>query len=111
VPTATFGVLYVFFVLSLERRRLLHVNVTAHPCAAWAAQQMIEAVAPDVVAQRVIRDRDGIFGAVFRQAVATARPQSAPGSVLLEFARTALLLLGSDSRVRSPARRRPAPPP
>lgn len=31
VPTATFGVLYVFFVLSLERRRVLHVNVSAHP--------------------------------------------------------------------------------
>jgi putative transposase len=43
-------VLYVFFVLSLERRPVLHVNVTAHPYAAWAAQQMIEAVAPDVVA-------------------------------------------------------------
>jgi transposase InsO family protein len=65
VPTATFGVLYVFFVLSLERRRVLHDNVTAHPYAAWAAQQMIEAVAPDVVAERVIRDRDRIFGAVF----------------------------------------------
>jgi putative transposase len=65
VPTATFGVLYVFFVLSLERRRVLHVNVTTHPYAAWAAQQMIEAVGPDVVAERVIRDRDGIFGAVF----------------------------------------------
>lgn len=38
VPTATFGALYVFFVLSLERRRVLHVNVTAHPYAAWAAQ-------------------------------------------------------------------------
>jgi putative transposase len=56
VPTATFGVLYVSFVLSLERRRVLHVSVTAHPYAAWAAQQMIEAVAPDVVAERVIRD-------------------------------------------------------
>lgn len=65
VPTATFGVLYGFFVLSLERRRVLHVNVTAHPYAAWAAQQVIEAVAPDVVAERVIRDRDRIFGAVF----------------------------------------------
>jgi putative transposase len=37
VKAATFGVLYVFFVLSLERRRVLHVNVTAHPYAAWAA--------------------------------------------------------------------------
>jgi transposase InsO family protein len=65
VPTATFGVLYVFFVLSLERRCVLHVDVTAHPSAAWAAQQMVEAVAPDVVAERVIRDRDRIFGALF----------------------------------------------
>ena len=65
VPTAIFGVLYVFFVLSVERRRVLHVNVSAHPYAAWAAQQMIDAVGPDVVAERVIRDRDGIFGAVF----------------------------------------------
>ena len=36
VPTVTFDVLHVFFVLSLERRRILHVNVTAHPHAAWA---------------------------------------------------------------------------
>lgn len=35
VPAATSGVLYVFFVLSLERRRVLHVNVTAHSFAAW----------------------------------------------------------------------------
>jgi hypothetical protein len=61
VPTVTFGVLYVFFVLSLERRRILHVNVTAHPHAAWAAQQLVEALGPDApTAARLIRDRDGI---------------------------------------------------
>jgi putative transposase len=38
VPTVTFDVLYVFFALSLERRRILHVNITAHPHAAWTAQ-------------------------------------------------------------------------
>ena len=31
VPTVRFEVLYVFVVLSLERRCILHVNVTAHP--------------------------------------------------------------------------------
>jgi hypothetical protein len=46
VPTATFRTLYVFIVLSLERRVLLHVNVTAHPHAAWTAQQMVEAMGP-----------------------------------------------------------------
>jgi putative transposase len=65
VPTVTFGVLYIFFVLSLERRRVLHVNVTAHPYAAWAAQQIVEAIGPDVSVQRLIRDRDSIFGSVF----------------------------------------------
>jgi putative transposase len=29
VPTVTFDILYVFVVLLLERRRILHVNVTA----------------------------------------------------------------------------------
>jgi hypothetical protein len=48
-----------------HRRRVGSRNVTAHPYAAWAAQQMIEAVAPDVIAECVIRDRDRIFGAVF----------------------------------------------
>jgi hypothetical protein len=65
VPTVTFGVLYVFFVLSLEHRRVLNVNVTRQPHAAWAAQQIVEAVGVDLVPERVIRDRDGVFGAVF----------------------------------------------
>jgi putative transposase len=44
VPTVTLDVLYVFVVLLLDRRRIVHVNVTAHPHAAWAAQQIVEAV-------------------------------------------------------------------
>ncbi len=69
VPTATFRTLYVFVVLSLERRLLLHVNVTAHPYAAWAAQQMVEAMGPEVQAVRLIRDRDGIYGRAFDERV------------------------------------------
>jgi putative transposase len=65
VPSVTFNVLYVFFVLSLERRRVLHVNVTAHPYAEWAAQQIVEAVGADTSIVRLIRDRDGIYGAKF----------------------------------------------
>jgi len=69
VPTVTFGVLYVFFVLSLERRRVIHVNVTEHPTAEWAAQQIVEAIGPDVGLARLIRDRDKIFGAAFNHRV------------------------------------------
>jgi hypothetical protein len=41
VPTLTFGIVYVFFVLSLERRQILHFNVTRHPTAAWTTQQVV----------------------------------------------------------------------
>jgi hypothetical protein len=43
VPTITFGVLYCFFVISHDRRRILHVNVTKHPTSAWITQQLREA--------------------------------------------------------------------
>ena len=56
---------FVFFVLSIQRRRLLHVNVTAHPYAAWVAQQIVEAIGLDADILRLIRDRDGIYGAAF----------------------------------------------
>jgi transposase InsO family protein len=65
VPTVTFNVLYVSFVLSLEHRRVLLVNVTTHPYAKWAAQQIVEAIGAEIVPERVIRDRDSIFGTAF----------------------------------------------
>lgn len=40
VPTATFRVLYCFFVIEHERRRILHFNVTPHPSADWVVQQL-----------------------------------------------------------------------
>jgi len=70
VQTVTFRLLYVFVVLSLERRRLLHVHVTAHPTAAWTAQQMVEALPDETNPRYLIRDRDGIYGAEFRRRVA-----------------------------------------
>jgi putative transposase len=43
VPTACFRVLYVFIVLSHDRRRVVHFNATEHPTGRWTAQQMVEA--------------------------------------------------------------------
>ena len=65
LPTVRFHLLYVLFVLSLERRRLLHVNVTYHPHQAWTAQQIVEAVGFDHGIVRLIRDRDQIYGGAF----------------------------------------------
>jgi putative transposase len=43
VPTLTFGVLYCFFVIGHDRRKILHFNVTRNPNAHWIVQQLREA--------------------------------------------------------------------
>ena len=48
---------------------ILHVNVTAHPYAQWAAQQIVEAFGLDGAFKFLIRDRDKIFGATFDRRV------------------------------------------
>jgi hypothetical protein len=35
VPTLTFGVLYCFFILGHDRRKILRCHVTRHPTALW----------------------------------------------------------------------------
>ena len=43
VPTATCRLLFVLVILAHDRRRVVHTAVTAHPTAAWTAQQFREA--------------------------------------------------------------------
>lgn len=43
VPTLTFGVLYCFFVIGHDRRKILRFNVTRNPNTLWIVQQMREA--------------------------------------------------------------------
>ena len=64
VPTATFRVLFVFIVLSHDRRRVMHFNVTDHPSEEWTTQQIREAF-PWEAPKYLIRDRDAIFGGEF----------------------------------------------
>jgi len=65
VPTACFKVLFVLVILSNDRRRILHFNVTDHPTAAWTAQQLVEACGMDDKATYLIHDRDAIYGKIF----------------------------------------------
>ncbi len=60
VPTLTFKLLYVFVVLSHDRRRILHVNVTKNPTSEWTARQMIETL-PFEAPRFLIHDRDSIL--------------------------------------------------
>jgi putative transposase len=69
VPTIRFQVLYVFLVLSHERRRILHFHVTAHPTAEWTAQQLRNAFPWDSAPRFLLRDRDRIFGDDFTRQV------------------------------------------
>jgi putative transposase len=63
VPTATFRVLYVFFVIHHARRTVLHVRVTEHPNAAWIVQQLRDAFSHDAVPRYLIFDNDKKYGA------------------------------------------------
>jgi len=69
VPTVRLRVLFVFVVLAHDRRRLLHFNVTEHPTAAWTTQQIVDAFPDDSAPSYLLRDRDSVYGHVFRQRV------------------------------------------
>jgi putative transposase len=70
VPTITFGVLYCFFVIGHERRKILRFNVTRNPNALWIAQQMREAWPYAAVHKFLLLDHDSKFGS---DVVSTAR--------------------------------------
>jgi hypothetical protein len=57
----SFRVIYVFVVLEVGTRRILHWNVTAHPTADWTAQQFRIIVTGDQGHRFVIHDRDTIY--------------------------------------------------
>jgi putative transposase len=61
VVTATFRLLYVFVVMEHATRRVLHVNVTAHPTAQWTLQQLSDAMPSDHGDRFLIHDRDRIL--------------------------------------------------
>jgi putative transposase len=62
VPTLTFGALYCFFIISHDRRRILHFNITRHPTSPWIAQQLREAFPFDAVPQFLVFDHDAKYG-------------------------------------------------
>ena len=70
VPTLSFRLLFCFVILSHDRRRIVHFNITTNPTAEWTAQQVVEAFPGDAPVPRyLVRDRDGIYGAFFRKRV------------------------------------------
>jgi transposase InsO family protein len=70
VITAAFRTLYVFVVMEIGSRRILHYNVTAHPTAEWTLQQFREALPGDHPYRFLIHDRDRIFAKEVDQGLA-----------------------------------------
>ena len=62
VPTITFGVLYCFFIISHDRRRILHLNVTRHPTSTWIVQQLREAFPYESAPRFLLFDHDQKYG-------------------------------------------------
>jgi hypothetical protein len=61
--TVRFRILYVFVVLEVGTRRILHWNVTEHPTADWTIQQFRAVITPETSHRFVLHDRDSIYAA------------------------------------------------
>jgi transposase InsO family protein len=59
--TVGFRVLYVFVVLDVGTRRIVHWNVTAHPTADWTIQQCRTAITGETPHRFLVHDRDAIY--------------------------------------------------
>jgi transposase InsO family protein len=67
VPTLSFRLLYGLLILKHGRRQMLWLGVTAHPTAEWIARQLTEACGWEPVPRYIIRDRDSVYGEIFKR--------------------------------------------
>ncbi len=67
VPTISFKILYVFFIIDHARRKIVHFNITEHPTAEWVIQQLRNAFPFESAPKYLIFDRDSIFSARVKQ--------------------------------------------
>jgi putative transposase len=69
VPTSMFDVLYCFFVISHDCRRILHFNITKYPTSSWIIQQLREAFPFATAPRFLIHDRDAKYGTEVQAAI------------------------------------------
>src|SRR5712692_3492102 len=67
--TARFQLLYVFVVLEVGTRRIVHWNVTEHPTADWTIQQCRTVITGETTHRFLIHDRDAIYAPAVDRAV------------------------------------------
>jgi transposase InsO family protein len=69
VASASFRLLYVMIILAHDRRKIMRFDVTPHPTAGWLSRQVTEAFPWDTAPRYLLRDRDGSYGAYFRNRI------------------------------------------
>jgi putative transposase len=65
-----FRPLFIFFIIELSSRRVVHFGVTQSPTDSWVAQQLREATPHGQVPKYLIRDNDSKFGERFTRVAA-----------------------------------------
>jgi len=69
VASASFRLLYVMIILTHDRRKIMRIDVTELPTAAWLSRQVTEAFPWDTAPHYLLRDRDASYGSEFRSRV------------------------------------------
>ncbi len=67
-----FRPLFAFFIIELQSRKVIHVNVTRAPTDSWVAQQLREATPYGEGPKYLIRDNDRKFGPSFARVATTS---------------------------------------
>ena len=67
-----FRPLFAFFIIELQSRKVIHVNVTRSPHDPWVAQQLREATPYGQRPKYLLRDNDSKFGQSFARVAATS---------------------------------------
>lgn len=68
--TVRFRVIYIFVVMEIGSRRILHCNATPYPTPEWTIQQLREAIPSDHEYRFLIHDRHATFSSELDEAVA-----------------------------------------
>jgi transposase InsO family protein len=63
---------FAFFIVELQSRKVIHVNVTRSPTDPWVAQQLREATPYGQAPKYLIRDNDRKFGSHFARVATTS---------------------------------------
>jgi len=67
VPTLSFRLLYGLLIMRHDRRRMLSLGVIRHPTSEWIARQLTEALGWEQPPTYLIRDRDCVYGDIFKR--------------------------------------------